>query len=272
MIVTSALLLVLANAPNSSSAIQLPWLWGRTPSSTSSRRYQSSEGNSDSLRPRDAPVQIVGVRKMSDDEGEMFFPEYWTLSGTEDLSIQDQQYQGPDPVVSKNKHFTLSVPSSTSDNSTLPPPLYRPFAIHAADSEPPLIPLLPRFIERHLPTSNLLRRDFQCPTDTTPCTSINRPYSCCSPGETCQLVANSGSGDVGCCPQGSGTCSDEVGQCAAGYESCPADQGGGCCVPGYRCAGVGCMCSLFPALCSFTFRKTIHQIQLTDSETHPQAY
>lgn len=44
-----------------------------------------------------------------------------------------------------------------------------------------------------------------------------------------------------CCPEGA-TCGGGVGSCPAGAASCPPSPGGGCCIPGYVCQGVGCRC------------------------------
>lgn len=85
------------------------------------------------------------------------------------------------------------------------------------------------------------KRDYQCPTGTTNCSSIARPNSCCGQGQQCILVQNTGSGDVGCCPSGS-TCGNAISTCntAAGYSSCPSSSNGGCCIPGYTCDSIGC--------------------------------
>ncbi|KAL2430837.1 hypothetical protein ABEF95_013834 [Exophiala dermatitidis] len=49
-----------------------------------------------------------------------------------------------------------------------------------------------------LASLDVAKRGFQCPSGTTACTSIDRPNSCCATDSTCQLVTDTGLGDVGC--------------------------------------------------------------------------
>ncbi|KAJ5182392.1 hypothetical protein N7492_000008 [Penicillium capsulatum] len=83
----------------------------------------------------------------------------------------------------------------------------------------------------------LKARDFKCPTDTHACTNIHRSDRCCGLGSTCELVKDTGSGEVGCCANGS-ICSGVVGSCQRGYTACSSALGGGCCIPGYECVPV----------------------------------
>ena len=182
--------------------------------------------------------QPVGVRKMSGDESEMFFMEYWQidakLSDADNLSYRDRNRQairshGPDLVESA----VLDL-----QNASIPHTLGAPFALHTERRiiSNPLLRRLPQGL------SLLGERAFQCPSGTSSCTSINRPDSCCPSGEYCQLITDSGQGDVGCCGQEQ-SCSQQVAGCQQGYSSCPGAQGGGCCIPGYVCVGVGCKCT-----------------------------
>ncbi|KAE8384882.1 hypothetical protein BDV23DRAFT_165970 [Aspergillus alliaceus] len=156
------------------------------------------------------PVQ--GIRKMSDDEGEKFFLDYWRFEEANQTDLHSSQ-------------------SSEMIQPDLPPRLY-PYQpshlVETSDSHGWMSHFSP-----------LLRRDFKCPAGTDSCTSINRPNSCCSTGSTCELVQDTGSGDVGCCPNGQ-QCSGTIGSCQQGYTSCPASLGGGCCIPGYECVSGGC--------------------------------
>jgi hypothetical protein len=86
----------------------------------------------------------------------------------------------------------------------------------------------------------LEKRGFQCPTGTSACTSIGYPNLCCGVNDGCFLVADTGLGPVGCCPQGA-SCAGTINTCEANNTPCPSDLGGGCCMPGYTCAGVGCV-------------------------------
>lgn len=82
-------------------------------------------------------------------------------------------------------------------------------------------------------------RDFQCPSGTAACARIDRPNSCCPIDETCEIIPDTGAGDIGCCPNGQACATDlPVNSCSAGLTSC---SNGGCCIAGYFCYGVGCL-------------------------------
>ncbi|PYH81983.1 hypothetical protein BO82DRAFT_71765 [Aspergillus uvarum CBS 121591] len=173
---------------------------------------------------------IRGVRKMSDDEGEKFFLDYWQFD-------DDENY------------YTIGNSSNTSDELTSPARRSENLrTTEEVDFQPQTYPFNPSYssgLEDEgrgwgVDFSPLLRRDFRCPSDTSNCTSIDRPDSCCSTDDTCVLVKDTGSGDVGCCPKGK-TCSGTIGSCSEGYSSCPSSMGGGCCIPGYECVTGGCM-------------------------------
>lgn len=142
---------------------------------------------------------IHGVKKMSNDEGEKFFMDYWGLSD------------------SHNTEWLMG----NNTNSRL------------SSMRPPVS------VNRGGAGLEVNKRDFQCPAGSKSCTSINRPSSCCGTEETCELVEDTGLGDVGCCPQGQ-QCSGNIGTCQSGYQACPASMGGGCCFPGYDCVEGGC--------------------------------
>ncbi|KAL2785060.1 hypothetical protein BJX66DRAFT_315691 [Aspergillus keveii] len=168
--------------------------------------------NTDTERAVRRNAAIQGVRKMSDDEGEKFFMDYWQYK---DKSIVANMTESADS--SRNTEI---------DRRTILPRSY-PF-------NPPFAPGLERLSGLRL--SPLVRKDFECPTGTYGCTSINRPDNCCRTEETCVVVD---SGDVGCCPAGQ-DCSGTIGSCWEGYTSCPSSLGGGCCIPGYDCVDGGC--------------------------------
>ena len=197
----------------------------------------AQEVHMNSIRSDDQAQMVIGVRKMTEDEGEMFFPAYWTLAESEEqeaANIRRDEHETPRLVARDEVQHPQG-------NATMPPLLLQPFALHARldlpESDQPALALIPRNFTGSAPLSP---RGFACVDETNPCNSINRPNSCCGAGETCQLIADTGLGDVGCCAQGDSSCSDDVGGCSAGYQSCPGAQGGGCCIPGYSCEGVGC--------------------------------
>ena len=230
MLLSASLLVVIASILVPASTYDLPWI-NRAKSVRRSlaqdlevqRRIADGPG---SLRSAHQPI---GLRKMSSDEGEMFFPEYWTFetNSRRDSNILRKPALDKRQPILRLSDFEALDP--LSDNATVLPPLQAPFSLHTGQ---PNLPLLRRLFP-------FQKRQYSCPANTNACTSINRPNSCCPSDEVCQLVTDTGNGDVGCCSQGQ-TCSQEVGTCQQGYLSCPGAQGGGCCFPGSSCLGVGC--------------------------------
>ncbi|TID15699.1 hypothetical protein E6O75_ATG08027 [Venturia nashicola] len=163
----------------------------------------------------------IGVRKMGEDESEMFFLDYW--------QFEEQEEHMQSPSRRDKKLWTRSIPANHSLEGELLPPLL----LHSSGLDQSSFGLSPR---------SLFARDFQCPSGTNNCSSINHPNSCCAAGETCVSVADNGIGNVGCCPAGA-TCTREVASCDtnAGYKSCPGSSNGGCCIPNFDCEGVGCI-------------------------------
>jgi progranulin len=155
---------------------------------------------------RDRPI---GMRKMSGDPGEKFYLDYWLFD--EDVTSWNNE--------STFVSFTNSFPLHSDQNVSS---------------------IAPRYLDlRRL--SLFQKRDYQCPAGTNACDSIGRSNSCCATGSTCQLIQDTGLGDVGCCAAGE-VCSGSVSDCGEnGYTSCPDNPGGGCCVPGYGCFDVGCV-------------------------------
>ena len=186
-----------------------------------------------------ASQKPIGVHKMSGNAGEMFFPDYWVFDGELESAPANTRMERRVPPLRFPIEHQHSVALEDWPNSTFVYPLQAPFSLHSdqqAESR--------RFLRRPLRLARALlypldERGFQCPGNTLSCTSINRPNSCCPIGESCQPITNIGLGDVGCCAQGQ-TCSQQVSSCQDGYKSCPASSGGGCCIPGYECDGVGC--------------------------------
>lgn len=216
MLLPPALVLLLAGYfPCNSLTLQVHWPWARI-----------------SRRSFDVPLQNeerqpLAVRRMSVDVGEMFFPEYWDTREMRKILV------GRAPGHETSQEST----ELGGTNTSFSPPFQIPFALHELSQPDRPLDFRQPHIARAL--SELLPRDFQCPGGTSACTGIERPNSCCPEGLTCRSIRDSGSGDVGCCADGE-SCGEEVATCADDQESCPGDQGGGCCVAGYRCAGEGC--------------------------------
>lgn len=157
-----------------------------------------------------------GVRKMSDNEGEKFFLDYWDFVGSSEAITERNLFES----------VNLTTADMESENGYSP-------ARFVPQSYPFESSFPPEFEE------GLQARNFKCPTGTSACTSIGRSDRCCGSGETCEIVADTGHGDVGCCASGK-TCSGMIGSCANGYTACSQALGGGCCIPGYDCVDGGC--------------------------------
>ena len=156
----------------------------------------------------------IGVKKMSMDEGEMFMLDNWIFAA------QD----------------TPSQPQSSRRSD------YDVFGNATSQALSPLRPLAQSdWLARMHIRDILMNRQFKCPDGTASCESIGAPDVCCGTGSTCISVTGSSvAGDVGCCPSGQ-TCAGSV-SCdeASGYTSCPGTDNVGCCLPGFKCQGIGC--------------------------------
>lgn len=184
----------------------------------------------------------VGVMKMTDDPGEKFYMEYW-------------QYE--EEILPLNKTGEVLIPLlRTRDeeearflaNGSIPISYRAPFALHTEDSLAYHgIEARGRILGRDAAGAALAKlqmRDFLCPTGTSDCSSIGYPNSCCATDETCFVIKDTGLGPVGCCPSGA-TCGGTISACNAPNTPCTENQGGnyqggGCCIPDFVCAGVGC--------------------------------
>lgn len=188
-------------------------------------------------------MKPVAVRKMTEDEGEMFFNEYWGFEarGEErgqddaassvvgDAGVLRREYQEEDDIAQGNSSAMLS---------------FRPaFAIHEASAPHDLRDAQARHLGASRALSALLKRAFQCPTGTSACTSISQPNYCCASSESCVSITDTGLGPVGCCPSGQ-SCAGAITHCAAGQATCPQSLGGACCVAGFVCFDVGCVSSV----------------------------
>lgn len=233
--VPGSLLLLIVTWPAQSTSIDpQPWTGFRIP--FVDRRAHPRPIYQDWSRQKRLPRwNAVAIRKMSNDESEMFFPEYWQFEATTDNVKMAGRVDGRDASLCLDTSGEIY---NDVTNASIPNVLQAPISLHSEQqlSNHPLFGRLPRAL------FPLQKRDFHCPSDTTSCNSIDRPNSCCATGTTCQSIIDTGQGDVGCCAQGQ-TCSGQVSQCEQGYTSCPASSGGGCCIPGYACNSVGCGCS-----------------------------
>ncbi|KAK4200700.1 hypothetical protein QBC40DRAFT_348434 [Triangularia verruculosa] len=141
------------------------------------------------------------------------------------------------PSLKFHAHF-CAFDASSSSNSTL----------HPRDSSSNSFSAPLRAIYDPQPTSPnparrgvlLSKRQWSCPTDTRSCSNIGYPNTCCYDGSSCIKVPDTGLGPVGCCPDNT-QCTGGVTSCGEGGIGCPSEVGGGCCLKGWVCGGLGCV-------------------------------
>ncbi|KAH6683216.1 hypothetical protein B0J14DRAFT_623175 [Halenospora varia] len=175
----------------------------------------------------------VGVMKMSPDEGEKFYMEYWQFEGdSAQVAIRD----------------TLGGSLRTRDedeetrllrNGSMVLAFRPPFALHT-EAGLEQGELRARRVDAAAALAILEKRDFVCPTGTSNCASIQQPNYCCATNEICFTIQDTGLGPVGCCPKGT-TCGGTISNCASPNTPCAQNLGGACCIPNYVCQGVGCV-------------------------------
>ncbi|KAH8687768.1 hypothetical protein BGZ60DRAFT_394417 [Tricladium varicosporioides] len=175
----------------------------------------------------------VGVMKMSPDEGEKFYMEYWQFEGdSAQVAIRDAL--GGSLRAREEVEETRLLANGSMVLAFRPP-----FALHMR-SRLEREELRARSIDAAAALAMLEKRDFVCPTGTSNCASIQQPNYCCGTNEICFAIQDTGLGPVGCCPRGT-TCGGIISSCASPNTPCAQNLGGACCIPNYVCQGVGCV-------------------------------
>lgn len=191
----------------------------------------------------DAQQIPTAIRKMSPDQGEKFFHEYCAFDSTasqQQAALLAPPLPAPKPAVAARQLFDLEDARAIAANSSTPLGPRPPFAPHLAQQPPDDSAWGWELVRRAAEAlAGLERRQWECPGGTTACLNIGYPNSCCATEETCFIVTETGFPIVGCCPKGE-TCGGSVAPCPEGDVSCPASLGGGCCISGFVCQGVGC--------------------------------
>lgn len=167
----------------------------------------------------------TALRKIAPDANEKIFPEHLAFAALSfgDASLAARQFLDAQDV------------QPPADQQPRP---YRPaFASHDTDTTESQHGLRRRAAEA---LARLQRRTTACPSGMSGCAAIGQPNKCCQDGTVCTKVDDASVGGIACCPQGS-SCGGRVGACPSDAASCPADLGGGCCIPGYVCQGMGCV-------------------------------
>ncbi|KAH7351150.1 hypothetical protein BKA65DRAFT_536175 [Rhexocercosporidium sp. MPI-PUGE-AT-0058] len=184
----------------------------------------------------------VGVMKMSDDEGEKFYMEYWQFEG--DLE-QKGLFEAQTSSTALRRRDGLDDEESRSGNGTLVVQFRPPFLLHTESAFPAGDLKARGILDAAGALAALEKRDFTCPTGTSDCSAIGFPGSCCTANEVCFKITDTGLGQVGCCPAGA-SCGGTITTCDAPNTACSAALGGGCCIPNFGCVEGGC--ALNPAV------------------------
>lgn len=188
---------------------------------------------------------LVGVMKMTADEGQKFFPDYWLYDGEHSLHDSKGSYMRNMRDEETNLTNSPIIPALRPLIQSNIPSSFHPS--QASESK------IDRVLERRnaiAVLATLQKRDFQCPTGTADCSAIGHPNSCCPLSDVCIAIEDTGLGPVGCCRRGK-KCGGTIHDCSGSNTACPSSLGGGCCIPNYVCGGVGCKnpqdsaCSVF---------------------------
>lgn len=119
------------------------------------------------------------------------------------------------------------------ENDTVPRLYMRAYSPHfESDSD--------TLLRRAAEVLAILERRASCPSGMNSCADMGSPNKCCQEGTYCTDVPDTDVGHVACCPRGR-ECGGAVGDCPSEAVSCPSSLGGGCCIEGYVCQGVGCV-------------------------------
>ncbi|KAK4669225.1 uncharacterized protein QC763_201080 [Podospora pseudopauciseta] len=201
----------------------------------------------------------------------------WTLI-TAHLSLAEQQnpLQQPtairkmppnNPSLKFHSHFCAFDPSHTSPSNSsaavLLPRDGTSFSapLRAVYNPPP--PASPNPQRRGV--LGVSKRQWSCPTDTLSCSNIGYPNTCCYEGSTCIKIPDTGLGPVGCCPDNT-QCTGGVASCGEGGVGCPSEVGGGCCLKGWVCGGLG-LSTPVPILTTTTTSAPLETTITTTSES-----
>ena len=262
-LIPASLLLFIATAPTVTQALDSNWAFKLTPFSWSKSGKESSTRRDEIAITHDINQVSIAVRKMTDDQGEMFFPEYWQFeAGTNGAPKLEKDRGRPIPRSLRPLEQDESTVKDWA-NASIPQPLQAPFSLHTNDQRDTR-PLISRLLRSPGAIFALDTRDFTCPGGTSPCNAINRQNSCCTTGLVCQLTTDVGLGDVGCCEPGQ-ACGQEVSGCPEQYTLCSSSLGGGCCIPNSTCDSVGCKSTIrspqIPYDTDFRLAKALLEVQ-----------
>lgn len=180
----------------------------------------------------------AAIRKMGTNAEQKFLQEYVAFTD-EDITIQAGAQAKT--AVQAQGILTTAEEALLAANSSASIPYSAPLAAHlvaGALEQRGRFDAWSLFNRARAAEAKLERRDFACPTGTSDCASIGYPNSCCGTGSVCLQITDTGLGPVGCCPSGE-SCTGTI-ACSGDQQGCSSESGGGCCIPGWSCASVGC--------------------------------
>lgn len=161
----------------------------------------------------------TALRKLSPDSNEKLFPEHLAF----------------EPVAHLLRDDTLSLDTYALDDQDSNGSAFyyrRAFGANYDGNEEGIL-------RRAAEVLAILEKRSSCPSGMNSCEDEGSPNKCCQEGTYCTRVSNAGVGNIACCPDGS-SCGGGIGDCPSDATECPASLGGGCCIPGYICQGIGC--------------------------------
>jgi hypothetical protein len=195
------------------------------------------------------PLLPTAIRKMPPDRGAKFHHSYCAFPEANTFAAAAQK---PIAAIAARRGLEADDALRLAANSSAELPFRPPFAMLSGPERQEDATSWDLFRRAASALAFLERRQWSCPTGTSSCASIGYPNSCCREGETCFEVPDTGLGPVGCCPTGA-ACGGGVSGCGDGSMACGSEVGGGCCIPGFVCGGVGCT-YLLPYNLPFTLR------------------
>ncbi|CAH0024356.1 unnamed protein product [Clonostachys rhizophaga] len=191
-----------------------------------------------------ANPQPTALKKLSPDSNEKIFPEHLAFAppGSFPIDIYGTQLL---PGVNDGNGESERTNSSARF-------FQRAFAPHIDETRESMM-------RRAAEMLAILEKRSSCPSDMNSCEDIGAANKCCQKGTYCTSVADSNVASVACCPDGV-QCGGGVGSCPTSAVSCPSSLGGGCCLQGYICQGIGCVTEVVSTV------PTTTQVQTTSSQ------
>ncbi|KAG6011935.1 hypothetical protein E4U43_008028 [Claviceps pusilla] len=149
------------------------------------------------------------------------------------IAIKRQSPNSNNKILAEHLAFAPLLLDPPSDDAATKNQFLSPYAQHHDECQEGVL-------RRAAQALDLLRKRTSCPGGMNSCSDSGSPNKCCPLGTYCTSVPDTDVGHVACCPNGS-ICGGGIGKCPADAASCAPALGGGCCIPGYVCQGVGCV-------------------------------